>query len=153
MIIVDYFYTDANGEKQGPIKEQQLRKLAAQGVIRPDTPLETTSGHKGSAKQIPGIRFNTAAVNPFAVTEQSALTKQAEQARLEAETSTIVAEVAAYNLRHHAISVTELPGRAAVAITVRFLLSCGSTCPLSYNYVVIMQEFYNIIFGITYVPR
>ena len=95
MIIVDYFYTDANGEKVGPIKEQQLRKLAAQGVISPDTPLETTSGHKGTASMIPGMRFNTAVANPFTVIEQSALAKQAEQARLEAETSTIVAEVAA----------------------------------------------------------
>ena len=80
MIIVDYFYTDANGEKQGPIKEQQLRKLAAQGVISPDTPLETSNGHKGTAKQVPGMRFNTAGASPFIVTEQSALTKQAEQA-------------------------------------------------------------------------
>ena len=88
-MIVDYFYTDANGEKQGPIKEQQLRKLAAQGIIKPDTLLETTGGHKGTAGQIPGMRFNTTNPNPFSVTEEAA------QARLEAETSAIVAEVAA----------------------------------------------------------
>ena len=94
MNTVDYFYTDTSGKKQGPIKEQQLRKLAAQGTIYPSTPVETTSGHKGTAKQIPGIRFNGANPNPFTATERAGLAKRAEGARLEAEMSTIVAEVA-----------------------------------------------------------
>ena len=51
----NYFYIDANGQKQGLINDQQLQALAAQGVVTPNTPLETDSGHKGLAGQIPGL--------------------------------------------------------------------------------------------------
>ena len=56
--MANYFYTDANGQKQGPINDEQLRTLAARGVVTPDTPLETDSGYKGVAGQIPGLDFN-----------------------------------------------------------------------------------------------
>jgi len=61
----NYLYLDANGQKQGPINDQQLKTLAAQGIITPDTPLATDSGHKGKAGQIPGLQFKTAAASPF----------------------------------------------------------------------------------------
>jgi len=51
----NYFYTDTNGQRQGPINDQQLRELAAQKRIQPDTPLETDTGHRGVARQIPGL--------------------------------------------------------------------------------------------------
>jgi len=53
--MTNFYYTDTNGQKQGLISEQHLRTLAAQGVITPDTPLETEGGHKGLAGQIPGL--------------------------------------------------------------------------------------------------
>ena len=56
-----YFYFDQNNQKQGPISEQQIQTLAVQGVITPNTPLETDTGHKGVAGQIPGLNFNAAA--------------------------------------------------------------------------------------------
>ena len=55
----NYFYTDASGQKQGPINEVQLQAMATRGVITPDTPLETDTGHIGTAGQIPGLKFNT----------------------------------------------------------------------------------------------
>ena len=62
----NFFYTDTNGTKQGPINEQQLKALVAQSIITPTTPLETDAGHKGTAGQIPGL-FATEA-SPFAQT-------------------------------------------------------------------------------------
>ena len=47
-----FFYTDANGQKQGPVNDQQLEVLVTRGVIKPNTPLETGTGHKGLAGQI-----------------------------------------------------------------------------------------------------
>ena len=51
---VNFFYTDANGQKQ-QIDYQHLRLLVAQRVIMPDTLLETEKGHKGLAGQIPDL--------------------------------------------------------------------------------------------------
>ena len=51
----NYFVTDANGNKRGPITPQQLKALAEQGRITPSTPLETDTGHKGLAGQIRGL--------------------------------------------------------------------------------------------------
>jgi len=51
----NWFYTDANGMRQGLFDDQQLRELVAQGIITPDTPMETDTGHKGVAGQIPGL--------------------------------------------------------------------------------------------------
>jgi RNA polymerase subunit RPABC4/transcription elongation factor Spt4 len=51
----NYFYFDQINQKQGPVSEQQLKALAAQGVIGPNTPMETDGGHKGIAGQIPGL--------------------------------------------------------------------------------------------------
>ena len=50
-----YFYTDENGQQQGPIDDSTLRILVAQKTITPQTPLETESGHRGLAGQIPGL--------------------------------------------------------------------------------------------------
>ena len=56
----NYYYTDANGQKQGPVSEEQLRELASQRAIAPHTPMETEDGHKGLAGQIPGLFAATA---------------------------------------------------------------------------------------------
>jgi hypothetical protein len=53
--MANYFYTDANGHKQCPVSEQQLKELATKGIIGPRTPMETDTGHKGVAEQIPGL--------------------------------------------------------------------------------------------------
>ena len=59
----NFYYTDANGLKQGLVNEVQLKELAAQGIITPDTLLEAEAGQKGKAGQIRGL-FPTAP-SPF----------------------------------------------------------------------------------------
>ena len=51
----NWFYIDANGQKQGPVSDSQLKTLAAQGIIQPDSPLATDTGKKGTAGQIRGL--------------------------------------------------------------------------------------------------
>ena len=58
--MTNFFRYDASGQKRGPFNEQQLQALAAHGKILPTTPLETDTGYKGTAGQIPGLQFNTA---------------------------------------------------------------------------------------------
>ena len=53
--MANFFYFDQINRKQGPVSAQQLKELAAQGVIGPHTPMETGTGHKGLAGQIPGL--------------------------------------------------------------------------------------------------
>ncbi|MGL4942514.1 MAG: double zinc ribbon domain-containing protein [Thermoguttaceae bacterium] len=55
--MANYFYTDANGTKRGPITNQQLKALASQGVIQPTTMVETESGKQGVAGKIAGLTF------------------------------------------------------------------------------------------------
>ena len=70
----NYFYIDTNGQKQGLVNDEQLKELAAQGVINANTLLETESGRKGTAGQIPGLKFDT-------TPPPSAQTAQASQNR------------------------------------------------------------------------
>ena len=51
----NFFYFDRTGNKQGPVSAEQLKELATQGVIDANTPMETDTGHKGLAGQIPGL--------------------------------------------------------------------------------------------------
>jgi len=57
--MAEYFYFNAKSKRQGPVDEQQLKELAAQGVIRPETPISTGGSTAVFAKQIPGLIFNT----------------------------------------------------------------------------------------------
>jgi len=67
---MNYFYHDQTNQKQGPVTEQQLKELAEQGVIGPQTPMETDTGHKGTAGQIPGL-FPAASVQvPHSASKQ-----------------------------------------------------------------------------------
>lgn len=69
-----FFYYDNNGQKQGPIDDTQLKLLAEQGTITPQTPLETEGGHKGKAGQISGLF--TIAPSPFTQPVQSATSEK-----------------------------------------------------------------------------
>ncbi|MGL4593833.1 MAG: double zinc ribbon domain-containing protein [Thermoguttaceae bacterium] len=59
----NWFFTDADGIKQGPINDQQLQSLVKQGIIVPTTVMETDGGHTGQAGQIPNL---FPAASPFA---------------------------------------------------------------------------------------
>ena len=52
---MNWFYYDQQGQKIGPITDLELRELIDQGLILPDTKLETDSGHTGKARQVPGL--------------------------------------------------------------------------------------------------
>jgi ankyrin repeat protein len=53
--MANFFYYDANGQKQGAFTPQEIKALVAQGVINPQTPMESDAGQKGRAGQIPGL--------------------------------------------------------------------------------------------------
>jgi hypothetical protein len=64
--MANFFLTDSDGNKQGPLTTKQLQALINRGTITPTTPLETEDGHQGLAGQIPGLQFNNVAPAPFA---------------------------------------------------------------------------------------
>lgn len=65
--MTNYYYLDQTSQKRGPLTKQQLQELVAQGVIGPDTLMETDGGHKGVAGQIPGLFTTTSPPSSFAV--------------------------------------------------------------------------------------
>ncbi|MDR0522601.1 MAG: hypothetical protein LBH00_12230 [Planctomycetaceae bacterium] len=62
--MANFFYFDSTGTKQGPVTSAQLKVLTQQGIITPDTRLETDTGHTGQAKQIQGL-FPPPEPSPF----------------------------------------------------------------------------------------
>ena len=52
-----WFYYDETGEKLGPFTNGQLRKLAKQGVVTPETRIENVEGQSALAKNASGFRF------------------------------------------------------------------------------------------------
>lgn len=74
--MAQYYYFNASGEKVGPVAGNEIKTLAAQGIITPETPLETDTGHKGRAGQIKGLNFHApepppVESDPFAELEPS----------------------------------------------------------------------------------
>ena len=57
-----YYYFDQINKKRGLFNVQELRELATRGIITPHTPMETDTGYKGVAGQIPGLFDNVPAV-------------------------------------------------------------------------------------------
>jgi hypothetical protein len=53
--MANFYYYDHNGRKIGPMNNAQLKALAMQGIIVPDTQLEADTGHTGKAGQINGL--------------------------------------------------------------------------------------------------
>jgi uncharacterized membrane protein len=64
--MANFYYYDDNGRKIGPMNNAQLKALAVQGVIVPDTQLEADTGHSGKAGQIKGL-FAAAPPQPVSV--------------------------------------------------------------------------------------
>jgi hypothetical protein len=54
-----WYYYDNNGQKQGPINDTQLKILAGNGRICPDTIIEAENGQQGKARQVRlhGLQF------------------------------------------------------------------------------------------------
>ena len=62
--MTNYFYFDHTNTKQGPVGEEQLKQLIAQGTIEPQTSMETDTGQQITAGEIPGL-FPSASPLPF----------------------------------------------------------------------------------------
>jgi len=57
--MADYFYTDADGNRKGPFNKEQLKELAANGIITPTTQLVARDGLKGRASAwYPDLKFS-----------------------------------------------------------------------------------------------
>lgn len=54
----NWFYFDSGGIKQGLVTDEQLKELVEREIVRPDTILETESGHRGKAGQVQGLFRN-----------------------------------------------------------------------------------------------
>jgi len=69
--MANYFYTDAKGQKQGPVSRDQLIELATLGDIEHASVVETDTGDRESAEYfIPSTCFKRAKA-PLAVAEPS----------------------------------------------------------------------------------
>lgn len=53
--IADFYYYDQNDQRQGPFSKQQIKELAAQKTITPETLLEDDAGQQEVAGQIPEL--------------------------------------------------------------------------------------------------
>ena len=51
------FYYNESGEKIGPIRGRELKALAQQGTITPNTRVEDERGRTALAKQVTGLTF------------------------------------------------------------------------------------------------
>jgi len=57
----NWFYYDSNAQKQGPYTSAQFKELAKQGVITPDTMIETEEGKTAPARRMKGLTFGESA--------------------------------------------------------------------------------------------
>ncbi|GHT22036.1 hypothetical protein FACS189419_03980 [Planctomycetales bacterium] len=58
-----YFFYDTNNNKRGPFDAQQLKDLAANGVIMPNTIVERDDGKQSTGKMIKGLKLHPVYVN------------------------------------------------------------------------------------------
>ncbi|MDR0522793.1 MAG: DUF4339 domain-containing protein [Planctomycetaceae bacterium] len=71
--MANWFYYDNNGQKQGPVTGSQLKQLAAQGLVLPETVIETETGRQVTAKEVKGLLSEPATVHvPLPAAEDSA---------------------------------------------------------------------------------
>ena len=59
-----WFYYDTTGDKIGPIAGRELRKLAKQGIITPETLVENVEGKSGVARKVKSLQFPTPTSEP-----------------------------------------------------------------------------------------
>ena len=60
-----WFYYDKTGTIIGPIRGRELRKLAKQGIITPETRVENAEGKSGLARKVKSLKFpSTASESP-----------------------------------------------------------------------------------------
>ena len=62
--MANWHYHNENREKIGPIAGSELKRLAQQGIITPDTFIEDPTGRIGLAKDVRGLKFANASSVP-----------------------------------------------------------------------------------------
>jgi len=55
--MADWYYYNENGEQIGPIRGKELKRLARQGTITPDTRVEDENGRTALARNVTGLTF------------------------------------------------------------------------------------------------
>jgi len=55
--MADWYYYNENGERVGPIRGRDLKQLARQGVVTPETKVENAQGHTAVAINVKGLTF------------------------------------------------------------------------------------------------
>ena len=60
---MDFYYMQ-DGSRRGPVNAAQLKALARQGIITPETQILTGDGRQSHARKIKGLEFAPAAVPP-----------------------------------------------------------------------------------------
>ena len=68
--MTNWYYYNNEGKKNGPVTQSALKEFASRGIITPNTPLETDTGHKGLAGQVSGL---------FNVSSQSTVNQATQQ--------------------------------------------------------------------------
>lgn len=72
-----FYYYDQLGRRQGPINSAQIKALVDHGVITPDTMMETETGHRGKASQLPNLFPSAPAGEPGAAPSDSGMSNAA----------------------------------------------------------------------------
>ncbi|GHT14266.1 hypothetical protein FACS1894170_11130 [Planctomycetales bacterium] len=55
--MANWFYFDEKGKKQGPVRGRDLKQLAKNGAITPETIVENEEGNTGKAGKVQGLEF------------------------------------------------------------------------------------------------
>jgi len=74
-----WHYYDENGNKIGPVRGRELKELAQQGAIAPDTRVEDENGLVALAKQVTGLSFPGATPIPTASNSYSVVPSVSEE--------------------------------------------------------------------------
>jgi hypothetical protein len=66
-----WHYYDESGKKIGPLQDRELKRLARQGTVSPETRVEAPDGRAALAKNVKGLTFHEATPSdhdPFSAT-------------------------------------------------------------------------------------
>ncbi|GHT20807.1 hypothetical protein FACS189419_00630 [Planctomycetales bacterium] len=55
--MANWYYFNKSGDKVGPIRGRELKQLALDGTVTPDTLIENEEGKQGKAGKVNGLTF------------------------------------------------------------------------------------------------
>ncbi|GHT18557.1 hypothetical protein FACS1894189_6610 [Planctomycetales bacterium] len=159
--MANFFYYDRNGTKRGPIAPQELQDLVVQGIVTPETSLETESGHKGLAGQIPGLNFPSSAPSSQAAqaamkTAQSAMNATVSIVRQASERKGILAWLFDFAFRNIKLPVINL-WFCRIVYAIYFVAAIlgligGTLAILYFTFEAVRYGGASYSFGILFIP-